>query len=50
LDLEVSKRQGNREYFLEITAFAKDGSIGIDAIVESVILKPDENNPQRIRI
>ena len=32
------------------TAFAKGGSIGIYAIVDKVVLEPDEANPDRIRI
>src|SRR4029450_2698334 len=32
------------------TAIAKGGSIGIYAIVDKVVLEPDEANPERIRI
>jgi hypothetical protein len=35
---------------LGYTAFAKGGSIGIYAIVDKVVLEPDEANPERIRI
>jgi hypothetical protein len=31
-----------------MTAFAKDGSLGIHASVDTVIVEPDENNLQQI--